>query len=182
MSRSKELQEKQDVQAKLRSSYSDVNNTVLSWLGEEKNNEERGREELNQSKKQFFTLPLVPTGAGLSFGHSQETEDINTVGEFVNSEKKVSSLSKKRRRQQDKSQVNNIYRVSKDDTKAMLSLKRKVRKGKLEEMKKGPLRAPESEEHQLKRDTDSEEDEPRVEKVKKKSFGLLFNGSKKKKK
>ncbi|SJM82855.1 related to Nucleolar protein 19 [Zygosaccharomyces bailii] len=182
MSRAKELQEKLDVEAKLRNSFSNLNSTVLSWLSKDDDAEERGQEELNQSKKQFFALPLVTTGAGLKFGCAEGTEDINTVGEFVNSDKKITSLSKKKRRPQDKSPVNSIYRVSKDDTKAMLSLKRKMRKGKMEEMKKTHLHPRGPIKELSKHDSDSEENEPRVEKTKKKSIGLLFNGPKKRKK
>lgn len=76
--------------------------------------------------------------------------------------------------------------MSKDDTKAMLALKRRMRKGKLEEMKQDPSNITGKLEQQkqpvVAQDSGSEEDEPRIEKTQKKSFGLLFDNQKKKKK
>lgn len=190
MAHRRENQEKLAFQAKLRDSFNTVNSTVLSWLGGEQ--ESNGRpQDLNRSKQEFFTLPLVSTGAGLSFNDSKQSEDINTVGEFVNSDKKVKTLSKKRRKPQDKSQNNtangnNLYKVSKEDTKAMLALKRKMRKGKIEEMRQDPSGITEKLEQKTQQlpatqDTDSEDDPP-IEKTQKKSFGLLFDNPKKKRK
>lgn len=190
MSHRKENQEKLALQAKLRDSFSSINGTVLSWLGGDQESN-GGEEELNRSKREFFTLPLVATGTGLSFSDVKSSTDINTVGEFVHSDKKVKTLANKRRKPQHRSESNNdsnnLYKVSKDDTKAMIALKRRMRKGKLEEMKQNPSKVPEKLEYKknpvVAQDSESEEDEPRIEKTQKKSFGLLFDkgkGSRKK--
>lgn len=185
----KENQERLALQAKLRNSFSSINSTVQSWLGGDQESN-GGLEELNRSKKEFFTLPLVATGTGLSFNDMKHSTDINTVGEFVQSDKKVKTLANKKRKPQHRSEPNNnssnLYKVSKDDTKAMLALKRRIRKGKLEEMKQDPSnvtgKLEQKKQPVVAQDSESEEDEPRIEKTQKKSFELFFDNQKKKKK
>lgn len=186
MAHRRENQEKLALQAKLKNSFSNINSTVLGWLGDDgKSN--GGQEELNRSKKEFFALPLVATGTGLSFNETKHSTDINTVGEFVESDKKVKTLGNKKRRQQNKAESNNnnLYKVSKDDTKAMLALKRRMRKSKVGEMRQDPSivtgKLEQKKQPVAPQDSESEEDEPKVEKTKKKSFGLLFANKKNKK-
>ncbi|CCE61606.1 hypothetical protein TPHA_0A05320 [Tetrapisispora phaffii CBS 4417] len=139
MSRAKEIQEKLDLQAKLQVSFSKTNEKVLEWLnpgkGEEEDDKiEKDGNELIDSRKAFFNLPLVQTGSGINFSTAtnfeSKPEDIYTIGDFINTEKKINTLAKqKSRSQRDSSGRGSIYRVAKDDTKAMVTLKRKMRQG-----------------------------------------------------
>ena len=147
MSRAKEIQEKLALQTKLQLSFRNTNSKVLSWLDNEDSttlNDPQTvftKAEFEDSRQAFYRLPVVQIGAGLHFdnvgNHTEaEADDIHTVGEFINSDKKVSSLSKKKRRRAEGSgteygnrqQSDSIYRVAKNDTKAMVALKRKMRK------------------------------------------------------
>lgn len=202
MSRAKEIQEKLDLQAKLQLAFGNRNAKVASWLDGsddksneiEKKNYNEDMKYLNESKKQFFELPVVQIGSGLSFqsieNDSNTADDIHTVGEFIESNKKISSLGKKKKRS-DQTGHRDIYRVAKDDTKAMVALKRKMRQGKRESIKRN-ISEVSSSNSKLKphnntsqnenhsNATSDDDDEPRVEKsVKKKAFGLLFSKKKK---
>lgn len=180
MSRSKEIQEKLDLQAKLQRSFGRNTKRVLGWLGTEKAVDTT---ELNNSKAAFFTLPVMQTGSGLNLNPVANTanrDDIHTVGEFIQSEKKVSSLSKKRRPQHN-SQSSGIHRISKDDTRAMVALKRKMRQNQREDVRQKTVQAtPDTKEQNGHNDESEDEDDDRpVQKTSKKSFGLLFSGGKK---
>ena len=147
MSRAKEIQEKLALQTKLQLSFRNTNSRVLGWLDNTDSttpNDPKDvftKAEFEDSRQAFYRLPVVQIGAGLHFdnvrGDDDRTEeDIHTVGEFINSDKKVSSLSKKKKRKVNGSgteygnrqQSDSIYRVAKNDTKAMVALKRKMRK------------------------------------------------------
>lgn len=187
MSRAREIQQKLDLQAELQKSFSGNTRKVLGWLEKNDPKTEPKATELNDSKASFFTLPVMQVGSGLSFAtadsQSHSKDDIHTVGEFINSDKKVSSLSKKRKRQADP-RTSSVHRISNDDTTAMVALKRKMRdahrdtlRQKLRTDQKAPAQsAPKA--HQD--DTDDEDDIP-VHKTTKKTMGLLFNGKKKRK-
>lgn len=196
MSRAKELQEKLDLQAKLRNSFLLTENKALAWLGSEtKNNGDTEAKitDIDGSKAEFFTLPVVQTGSGLNFSagsndlHSKD--DIHTVGEFIKSDKKLSSLSKKKRRMQQPQQTGSIYGVSKDDSKAMIALKRKMRERQREAIRKDTVTDKATNVTNNKKDEDTkiawrsdnedDDDEPRIQKSTKKTFGLLFNKTKK---
>ncbi|KAL3228555.1 hypothetical protein RNJ44_02500 [Nakaseomyces bracarensis] len=183
MSRADEIKEKLALQAKIQGSFQNDTAKVMSWLSDKKEESDGGIsvEQLNESKQQFFQLPVVQAGSGLSFQteaaatmSGSNSADIHTIGEFINSDKKVSSLAKKKKRRDNAATEprDSIHRISKNDTKAMVALKHKMRKGTREEIRKNISK----EEKNMSSD---EEDEPRVE-IKKKSFGLLFDGKKKK--
>ena len=148
MSRAKEIREKLALQTKLQLSFRDTNSRVLGWLDNTDSTKTPNdpkdvftKAEFEDSRQAFYRLPVVQIGAGLNFenvkGDDDHTEeDIHTVGEFINSDKKVSSLSKKKKRgvngsgteYGNRQQSDSIYRVAKNDTKAMVALKRKMRK------------------------------------------------------
>lgn len=192
MSRARELQEKLDLQAQLRNSFLLTENKVLAWLGSETNKNgdtEAKITDINGSKAEFFTLPVVQTGSGLNFttgSNDLDTkDDIRTVGEFIKSDKKLSSLSKKKRRMQQPRQTGSIYGVSKDDSKAMVALKRKMRERQREAIKKDSVtdkavnvtKNKNDENTTIAWNSDNEDDydEVRIQKSAKKTFGLLFN-------
>lgn len=190
MSRARELQEKLDLQAQLRNSFLLTENKVLAWLGSETNKNgdtEAEITDMDGSKAEFFTLPVVQTGSGLNFtvgsNDSDTKDDIHTVGEFIKSDKKLSSLSKKKRRMQ--RQTGSIYGVSKDDSKAMIALKRKMRERQRKAIKKDTVtdkainvtknKKDENNTTAWNSDNEDDYDEVRIQKSAKKTFGLLFN-------
>lgn len=186
MSRAKEIQEKLDLQAKLQGSFGANTSKVLSWLDKDAAGGSADTTDLNNSKAAFFTLPVMQTGSGLNLslatGSLTNKDDIHTVGEFIQSEKKVSSLSKKRRPNHT-AQTTGIHRISKDDTRAMVALKRKMRQTQRESVRQSVQAQnvqnsdPKGRDHEPEDDSDSDEDRP-VSKVSKKAFGLLFNNKK----
>lgn len=193
MSRARELQEKLNLQAKLQSTFSNNTAAVLDWLKEsdgtgdrtdtERNKQVENHKELEDGKKAFFKLPVLQIGSGLHFRTQEDVsskEDIHTIGEFIEGDKKVSSLAKKKKRSDQGLQRNNMYRITKDDTKAMVALKRKMRKGE-----RGGLR---KKQEQTKSNIStsysfSDEENGDVgtmpQKSTKKTFGLLFDKKKK---
>lgn len=183
MSRAKEIEAKQQLQAKLQLSFNNNTSKVLSWLGNQESTEQC--KDLTDSKSAFFQLPVVQIGAGLNFESqgSNDKEDIATIGEFINSDKKISSLAKKKRKNVEHQQRNTIYRISKDDTKAMVALKHRMRKTQKEKVSEELQKRTKASTTSVSNDdSDSDEDEPRIEKTSKKTFGLLFNGKGNKKK
>ncbi|KAL6946833.1 hypothetical protein ACO0QE_001685 [Hanseniaspora vineae] len=148
MSRAKEIKEKQELQAKLASAFSSKTATVLSWLA---NDGDKAAEKiskdtavLSDARKDFFSLPVVATGAGLSFDdeHSKTAdaanhEDIATVGEFIKSNKKISTLAKKKMQKSNpRDNLNStVYRIQKDDSKATIALKNKLRNTKRNDLR-----------------------------------------------
>ena len=212
MSRAKEIQEKLALNAKLQVALNSNSSKVLSWLenddrkedADAKSIKEDGQaytiKDLEDSKKMFFKLPVVQIGSGLNMGDEDDSNgndgnnDIHTIGEFIESNKKVSSLAKKKKRSDHLNERNNIYRVAKDDTRAMIALKNKIRKGKREEFQRNGTdnmrtknnngRGSESQKSTSKDSSDDEssEDEDfgsRNIAHSKKSVNLLFNGKKK---
>lgn len=190
MSRAKEIKDNLALQAKIQNSFQNNTATVMSWLNPDtKNNSSAGigEEQLNESKEEFFQLPVVQAGSGLSFQteavsaiSGSESTDIHTIGEFMNSDKKVSSLAKKKKRKTDSVMTSreSIHKISRNDTRAMVALKHKMRKDARKEIRKdinktkGHMNA--------YSDDDDHDNEPIVEITKKKTFGLLFCGKKKK--
>ncbi|CAB4256124.1 similar to Saccharomyces cerevisiae YGR251W Essential protein required for maturation of 18S rRNA [Maudiozyma barnettii] len=210
MSRAKEIQEKLALNAKLQIALNSNTSKVLSWLDSDKDDDNKKRQsddvdngkaytikDLEDSKKMFFQLPVVQIGSGLSMGDNDSGDnegstDIHTIGEFVNSNKKISSLAKKKKRSEHLNERNNIYRVAKDDTRAMVALKNKIRSGRREDMRRN---GPSSSAHNntstsnnkdsskgtmIGSDGDSSDDDgSRRIAHSKKSVNLLFNGKKK---
>lgn len=212
MSRAKEIQEKLALNAKLQVALNSNSSKVLSWLDNDERKEDTDAKsikedgqaytikDLEDSKNMFFKLPVVQIGSGLNMGDDDDTNgnegnnDIHTIGEFIESNKKVSSLAKKKKRSDHLNERNNIYRVAKDDTRAMIALKNKIRKGKREEFQRNgnenmktkynTSKGPESQNVTSKHSSDdesSEDEDFSSRKVvhSKKSVNLLFNGKKK---
>ncbi|CCF56743.1 hypothetical protein KAFR_0B04470 [Kazachstania africana CBS 2517] len=195
MSRAKEIQEKLELQAKLQFSFNNTKSKVLSWLEDSAENGSSGskidgkHDELEDSKQAFFNLPVMHIGGGLDLsthdnGVASNDGDIHTIGEFIESDKKVNTLSKKKKRKLDSAQRNSLYRVAKDDSKSMVALKHKIRKDlrtnvrfKIENEKLGVKKTAQS--ANIPDNNSDSEDDSRTEKSVKKSFGLLFNGKKK---
>ncbi|CAI4063362.1 hypothetical protein N7582_002393 [Saccharomyces uvarum] len=198
MSRAKDIQERLNLQAKLQSTFSNNTATVLDWLkdSEERdkrqdhNDPEHGKviedyKELEDSKKAFFELPVVQIGSGLHFKTQDDLstkEDIHTIGEFIEGDKKVSSLAKKKKRNDQGLQRNDMYRITKDDTKAMVALKRKMRKGEKEGLRKKQEVPARSTPEVYGSDEDDKDVERVPQKSTKKTFGLLFDKKKKNRK
>ncbi|SCU92375.1 LANO_0E00584g1_1 [Lachancea nothofagi CBS 11611] len=194
MSRAKEIQEKLGLQASLQTAFNDSKLKAFEWLEDDLSKD--CSEDLTSSKSLFHQLPVIGLGAGLSFdqtpsNNNDAKEDISTIGEFINSDKKVSSLAKKKKRKMANGQeptqrsVNSVHEISAGDTRAMIALKRKIKNSHRGELrsKLGHQRDVSGEVQPIKRNTSSDsedEDEPRVEKTTKKSFGLLFQGKRKK--
>lgn len=188
MSRAKEIQEKLALQTKLQEAFNNNNSKILSWLNlDDKTNTklEKDREELTESKHQFFNLPVIQQGTGIGIGSHEKDEsgDIHTIGDFITSDKKVASLSKKKRRDPTAT-TKSIHRVSKNDTKAMVALKRKMRDSQRKEMRDKLDKPTPAKQSNTQNDDDfseGENDAP-VSKFSQKKFGLMFDGAKKRKK
>lgn len=194
MSRAKEIEEKRALQTKLQVVFNSSRSKVLSWLEEYDDDKSMDSSAINKSREQFFNLPVVQTGSGISFEQIGETDtnDIHTIGEFMESDKSVKSLSKKKRTNGEIQQRNSIYRIQKNDSTAMVSLKNKLRNGNRQKIRRD---LPKQDDRKLKltvrnkglaapekNDASSSEDEdPCIQKHVKKQFGLMFTGKKGKK-
>ncbi|XBW36854.1 hypothetical protein QEN19_002433 [Hanseniaspora menglaensis] len=190
MSRAKEIKEKQALQAKLALAFNAKRQTVLSWLGEDKN---QASEEKNIEihKTEFFNLPVVAAGSILNFSHSfftgsQNTIDnkteIGTVGQFLKSEKKISSLTKKRNTN-NKSGIQDQFKVQKNDNKATVAFKNKMRDSNRQQLRKKENNNIESQRtaRPIDSDLDSDEDS-RNKDIRKKSNNMPVQFGKKKSK
>lgn len=190
MSRAKEIQEKLDLQAKIQLSLSNQSSKVVSWL-KPSTNADGENDDLKTSQMDFFQLPVIQVGSGLNMEDDNDTQtqsDIHTIGEFIKSDKKVASLAKKRQYKQsaDSKQSyvrNNIHRIAKDDTKAMVALKRKMRKEIIN--KNRNTRESTTKDNDTSEDDDDDDDDrhsKHKQTAKKKTMGLLFQSKKGKKK
>ncbi|SCU99450.1 LAFA_0G24146g1_1 [Lachancea sp. 'fantastica'] len=195
MSRAKEIEEKMSLQASLQALFNSNKLKAADWVQNEVGGE--CNRDLSSSKAAFYKLPVMAMGAGLSLEQAladagPSEDDIATVGEFIDSDKKVSSLAKTKKRNpapgQGSNSANSMHRITKDDTRAMIALKRKMKgsqrheiRKNLEDKKNGQFKAKEGETTLDTPDSDSDS-ERRVEKTQKKSFGLLFQGKQKKNK
>ena len=101
MSRAKEIKEKEQLQAKLALAFSQKRKTVLSWLGDDKSQDGDVTE---SEKNSFLSLPVMSAGALLNLNDatsnritSDNKKEIGTIGEFLKGDRKVSSLTKKKR-------------------------------------------------------------------------------------
>lgn len=187
MSRANEIQQKLNLQAELQKMFNGNARKVMGWLDKNEPDKQPDVTELNSSKESFFTLPVVQAGSGLNFAAAttnlDHKEDIHTVGEFIRSDKKVSSLSKKRRHQPD-IRANTVHRISNDDTRAMIALKRKMRQTQRDSIRHDvrlEKTAPDARTANSNEDDSEDEEERAVQKTTKKTVGLLFNGKKKRK-
>ncbi|SCU79432.1 LADA_0B00606g1_1 [Lachancea dasiensis] len=201
MSRAREIQEKLSLQASLQAAFNDNKVKALDWLGDRASRD--CSEDLTSSKTAFYQLPVISMGAGLSFNDSEiadnshgNKDDISTIGEFINSDKKISSLAKKKKQKatagsslpREARISNGIHKTRSDDTRAMVALKRKIRNTNRTELRtsletsktRSPLPAPTNNQDGSSEDSD-DDNGPRVEKTVKKTFGLLFQGKKKNK-
>ncbi|AMD21184.1 HEL096Cp [Eremothecium sinecaudum] len=177
-SKSKEIREKQELQARLQASFSRNASKVLEWLGDDAT--EKESKDLTESKSSFLKLPVVQIGAGLNLSDNynvQDKNDIHTIGEFVKSDKNVSTLAKKKQANKTGQQGNGIYRVRKEDSKAMVALKYKVRNNQRSQLnhKYSSADVPDN-----SKDNESD-DEPPVQRPPKKKVDLFFSSKGKKK-
>ncbi|CAR30044.1 NOP19-like protein [Lachancea thermotolerans] len=192
MSRAKEIQEKLSLQAKLQASFNASALKASEWLP--KDSLEDQKSDLTSSKDSFYSLPVIGVGAGLSFEEKEESNaqgEVSTIGEFINSNKKLSSLAKKKKGKHatnSQSQSGGIFKVSSSDTRAMVALKRKMKSGRRQELRNKISRPsaldmshPGLGTKEDLRHSDSDE-EPQVTKTSKKSYGLLFESKKPKRK
>lgn len=204
MSRAKEIKEKLALQAKIQLSFSNQSNKVLNWLNGAENKDDKGSSSketstdstlIQKEQMDFFKLPVMQLGSGLNMdngipnnNHSEQEQsrhtDIHTVGEFIKSDKKVQSLAKKKQYKLNKpheQRTNNIHRIAKDDTKAMISLKRKLKQQNRENIKQNIINkeATNSAGNASDSDSDSDNDATKQKNTKKK-VGLLFLGKKRK--
>lgn len=202
MSRAREIQEKLDLQAKIQLSFANQSSKVSSWLTtgndtietNKNNNNKDNDNDLKTSQNDFFHLPVVQMGSGLNMEESDDVKnnqsDIHTVGEFIKSDKKIQSLAKKRQYKQSNDSKqnsyvrNNIHRIAKDDTKAMVALKRKMRKDIISKQRNNNPTPSNNNNHNNSSDDDDDEDDrnSRTKHIKKKTMGLLFQSKKDKKK
>lgn len=192
MSRAKEIKEKLALQAKIQLSFSNQSDKVLNWLKDEidEDSEPKDTSTIQKEQTDFFKLPVMQIGSGLNMDNdapdvtdNQQEEnssrhtDIHTVGEFIKSDKKVQSLSKKKQYKLNKpheQRTNTIHRIAKDDTKAMISLKRK-----LKQQNRDSIKSSIADDKNLNSDSDSDSDALQ-QKTRKKNVGLLFQGKKRK--
>lgn len=183
MSKTNEIKKKRELQTRFQLFHNDNTARVLSWLGNDNPNESK---ELTGSKNAFFQLPVIQLGSGLNFDNTEtqdNREDIHTIGEFINSNKKVSTLLKKKK-SGIREQNNHVYKVHTNDNKAMIALKHKMRTSK-RKMLRHELKTnsqPQksvvtiSKTNNYDQDLDnSDDDEHRPIKHSKKTFNLLFN-------
>ncbi|CCK72409.1 Nop19p KNAG_0K00410 [Huiozyma naganishii CBS 8797] len=184
MSRAKELQEKLDLQAKLQLAFSKKSASVAAWLEDTPlQDASKSAAHLRDSRDQFFHLPVMQTGSGLNMtqragdGPSDQT-DIHTVGEFIDSDKKVSSLGKKKRRPVPTAGGSSIHRVSKDDTGAMVALKRKMRTAQRAAIRADPQRTTRTTTSAQADSEDDDDDRPPAQTQGKKHSQLLFQSKK----
>lgn len=133
MSRAKEIREKQELQAKLSLAFSKKKQTVLSWLGEDKDENEEAT--IADNKNEFLNLQVVSTGSILNLsensgpstqGSLNNKTEIGTIGEFLKSDKKVSALTKKRNNNKPGA-LRDQFSAHKSDNKATLAFKNKMR-------------------------------------------------------
>lgn len=193
MSRSQEIKEKQALLAKFQHGFGNSTSKVLEWI----DGSSSVQEQENKSKDDFFQLPVIQIGSGLSFSDTKDINDtdIHTIGEFIKGDKKVSSLAKKKRTNKDIQERNSVHRVRKDDSQAMVSLKNKIRnqqrqkiRNELPKDKKGSNNVNDKKQSQMQLqpsvDAESSSDEEadiREQKHNKKKTGLLlFTGKKSK--
>ncbi|SCU90061.1 LAMI_0E00452g1_1 [Lachancea mirantina] len=198
MSRAKEISERLSLQVHIQANLQNKKLKVSQWLvdaqaanssGPEHEKENDGR---TDSQNSFYDLPVIGIGSGLNLdtsGNDSNSNDISTIGEFIDSGKKVSSLTKKKvSKVRGPISKNSIHQNDAQDSRAMIALKRKMRKGHSQELRNrlsvkagletGVPKLVNEEINQLSSDDDEGE---RIEKTAPKSFGLLFAAKTKKK-
>lgn len=128
----KDIKQKEELQAQFQLAISKANETVLSWLRPGQVNSTLDTD-LSVDALQFLNLPVIPLGQGLSLSESNEDDEsnIHTIGDFINGDKKLSSLAKKKRAGATLSdrinRINNRHKISKNDNRALVGLKNKLR-------------------------------------------------------
>lgn len=128
MSHVKEIKQKQELQAKFQLAINSTTNHVANWLTPLKSNVSQITETSN-SNNDFFDLPIISGGSGLSLSKDDiDEENINTIGEYIKSGKSISSLNKKKQQQQ-KSINGSMYKIQKTDSKALGALRNKMKNG-----------------------------------------------------
>lgn len=187
MSRAQEIREKQELQTKLALAFNKKRQTVLSWLP---NEEQKDDKTVEKSRSEFMKLPVVANGSIFNlndhskFGYQQPTDnksEIGTIGEFLVSEKKISSLTKKRNNS-NRSIVQDSLRAQKNDNKATSAFKNKMRDSQRQQLRKSINTRPDYSRHTKAEDSDSDDDSFKRADVKKKSNSMPVQFGKKKKK
>lgn len=191
MSKSKDFKERQQLQAKFQAYFSQTSSRVLNWFGEQtKQNYES--KDLLDSKTAFMQLPVIKTGSGLDFdniNNSKDSADIRTIGEFMNSNKKVGTLAKKKQLSRVTQSSDSIYKIQKNDDKAIISLKNKFKQQKRSKLvqkifkSEDPINTARSKNFTIynKLENSDSDDEPKPQTGHKKKMNILFSSSKKKK-
>ncbi|ODV95088.1 hypothetical protein PACTADRAFT_50912 [Pachysolen tannophilus NRRL Y-2460] len=95
----------------------------------------------NEKENNFFQLPVIRQGSGLSLDESSNNkEEINTIGDFINGNKKISLLNKKKPiNNNNNNNSSGIYKkkiINQNDNRATIALKNKMRKTSREISKK----------------------------------------------
>ncbi|AGO12639.1 AaceriAER300Cp [[Ashbya] aceris (nom. inval.)] len=186
MSIPKDMKDRQKLQATLQAAFSEKAAKVEQWLGP--TSDSAPSTGLSESREAFLKLPVVQIGGGLRFDAHAATQDsnsIHTLGDFMTGNKSLSTLAKKKQAAQPGNKQNSIYRVDKEDTKAMVALKHKMKNQRRSQLRERIVEgaAPEkpAQERGTADDDDGDDsDEAPVEKMTKKKVGLLFQDKKRK--
>lgn len=163
MSRAKEIKEKEQLQAKLALAFGRKRQTVLSWLGEDKSHE---NDIQNKDKNGFLNLPVMSAGSLLNLNNtttnrmtSDNKKEIGTIGEFLKGDRKVSSLTRKKNYN---SGVSSSLDANKNDNKATLAFKNKMRddhRKKLRKQTEGSVTKNGTKPHAISPNNDSDSDD-----------------------
>lgn len=186
MSRAQEIREKQELQTKLALAFNKKRQTVLGWLPKE---EQKLDETVDHSRSEFMKLPVVANGSILNLNEQSKSDqqqtnnkcEIGTIGEFLVSEKKISSLAKKRNNT-NRSIVQDSLRAHKNDNKATSAFKNKMRDSHRQQLRKSSNSKLENSRYPKAEDSDSDDDSFKRANVKKKSNSMPVQFGKKKKK
>ncbi|SSD62023.1 uncharacterized protein SCODWIG_03785 [Saccharomycodes ludwigii] len=196
-SKAKEIKEKKLLQSQLQVVFNKSRATVLKWIENDSLESKDNSGDLKDFQKEFYQLPVMATGASLDLSNTDtdgtlKEEDISTVGEFINGDKKVSTLRKKKMRNSNNRDIkSSIYRIDSHDSKAMVALKHKMREGKRKEIKKKLEHFNDAKTYSNVSATalvgyddnnDEDEDDPKIQKTTKKVTNLPLSFGKKKKK
>lgn len=170
MSRAKEIKEKEQLQAKLALAFSQKRKTVLSWLGEDKS---KDGDITESEKNSFLNLPVMSAGSLLNLNDATSNritadnkKEIGTIGEFLKGDRKVSSLTKKRSNNNTNGMHSN-FNVNKNDNKATIAFKNKMRddsRKKLRKQNEGALNKSNIKTYASNNDSDSDDEDMKSKK------------------
>ncbi|ODV59727.1 Nop19p ASCRUDRAFT_19848, partial [Ascoidea rubescens DSM 1968] len=169
-----------------RYSLNNINRRIKNWIESDGRNEANSNisDTVSASNDEFLKLPIITNGFGLSFASSgnkeedktrQQKEHIKTVEQFLKTDQKLNKITMSQNRSQNNKQPS--FRINKEDSKAMVSLKNKMRKEKMRKVRNTPTR------QEVLDDNDGSDSELRWKKTIqiKRGSGLLLDASKKSK-